>query len=244
MLFCASHQRTRALGTETHVNESYSLSSLCSRSLPPSLLPSPTQGAYFVSRQSNGTAVYHDILPSAGARFIDMAKFPQALGFELPKVPKKGAAGGSAGKGDGGGGGGEELSALKAARAASFARVIGLDFLLEDVVGRVHALDFDAFRTNDKLQPLHVVVSVRAWNEMHATYNIEALLLYIFYFCSPGFFLAHASCSNPAGFQATNTSRLLLAGPAPCLESRSAPSSWQHRPPPPPPPTRSPLKHK
>ncbi|CAN0120678.1 unnamed protein product, partial [Ectocarpus sp. 12 AP-2014] len=47
-------------------------------------------GAYFVSRQSNGTAVYHDVLPSAGARFIDMAKFPQALGFELPKVSRKG----------------------------------------------------------------------------------------------------------------------------------------------------------
>lgn len=77
-----------------------------------------------------------------------MAKFPQALGFELPKVPKKSGARG-----------GEELSALKAARAASFARVIGLDFLLGDVVGRVHALDFEAFNANDKLQPLHVVVS-------------------------------------------------------------------------------------
>lgn len=126
---------------------------------PASLPPSFYEGAYFVSRQSNGTAVYHDILPSAGARFIDMAKFPQALGFELPKVSKKGTAG-AAGKEIGGG---EELSALKAARAASFARVIGLDFLLDDVVGRVHALDFKAFRANDKLQPLHVVVSVRAW---------------------------------------------------------------------------------
>ena len=86
-----------------------------------------------------------------------MGKFPQALGFELPKVSKKGTAGATAGKESGGG---EELSALKAARAASFARVIGLDFLLGDVVGRVHALDFDAFRANDKLQPLHVVVSV------------------------------------------------------------------------------------
>ncbi|CAN0455257.1 unnamed protein product, partial [Ectocarpus sp. 12 AP-2014] len=105
-------------------------------------------GAYFVSRQSNGTAVYHDVLPSAGARFIDMAKFPQALGFELPKVPRKGSGGAS---------GEEELGALEAARAASFARVIGLDFLLKDVVGRVHGLDFDTFSANDKLQPLHVV---------------------------------------------------------------------------------------
>eukprot|EP00903_Cladosiphon_okamuranus_P009684 g9214.t1 len=112
-------------------------------------------GAYFVSRQSNGTAVYHDILPSAGARFIDMAKFPQALGFELPKVSKKGTAV-AAGKETGRG---EDLSALKAARAANFARVIRLDFLLDDVVGRVHALDFEAFRANDKLQPLHVVAS-------------------------------------------------------------------------------------
>ncbi|CAM9738603.1 unnamed protein product [Ectocarpus fasciculatus] len=107
-------------------------------------------GAYFVSRQSNGTAVYHDVLPSAGARFIDMSKFPQALGFELPKVPRKGSGGAS---------GEEELGALEAARAASFARVIGLDFLLEEVVGRVHGLDFGAFSANDKLQPLHVVAS-------------------------------------------------------------------------------------
>lgn len=78
-----------------------------------------------------------------------MAKFPQALGFELPKVPRKGTLGG----------GGEDPGTLEAARAASFARVIGLDFLLEDVVGRVHALDFGAFSANDKLQPLHVVVS-------------------------------------------------------------------------------------
>lgn len=94
--------------------------------------------------------MYHDVLPSAGARFIDMAKFPQALGFELPKVPRKGSGGAS---------GEEELGALEAARAASFARVIGLDFLLEEVVGRVHGLDFGAFSANDKLQPLHVVVS-------------------------------------------------------------------------------------
>ena len=80
-----------------------------------------------------------------------MAKFPQALGFELPKVPKKSSSAG----------GEEQLSApLKAARAASFARVIGLDFLLGDVVGRVHALDFGAFNANDKLQPLHVVVGL------------------------------------------------------------------------------------
>lgn len=79
-----------------------------------------------------------------------MAKFPQALGFELPKVARKGGGGAS---------GEEELGALEAARAASFARVIGLDFLLEDVVGRVHGLDFGAFSANDKLQPLHVVVS-------------------------------------------------------------------------------------
>lgn len=157
LFYRASHQWIRALGTETQGNHP---APPPTRSRPPlpSLPSSLDEGAYFVSRQSNGTAVYHDILPSAGARFIDMAKFPQALGFELPKVSKKGTAA-AAGKEIGGG---EELSALKAARAASFARVIGLDFLLDDVVGRVHALDFDAFRANDKLQPLHVVVSVRA----------------------------------------------------------------------------------
>lgn len=118
------------------------------------------QGAYFVSRQPNGTAVYHDVLPSAGTRFIDMAKFPQALGFGLPKVDRgannrKAVA--AKGDLDPGREGAESLGSPYSAR---FARVIRLDFLLGDVVGRIHRLDFEAFAANDKLQPLHVVVSV------------------------------------------------------------------------------------
>jgi hypothetical protein len=37
-------------------------------------------GAYFISRQTNGTAVYHDVLPEAGLRFMDKSKLAAALG--------------------------------------------------------------------------------------------------------------------------------------------------------------------
>lgn len=117
---------------------------------PFSLHTTSLEGAYFVSRQSNGTAVYHDVLPSAGSRFIDMSQFPKALGFELPRkaIAINGDARDSTGSAE----------AKADALAARFARVIGLDFLLEDVVARVHSLDFERFLANDKMQPLHVVV--------------------------------------------------------------------------------------
>jgi hypothetical protein len=38
-------------------------------------------GAYFISRQTNGTAVYHDVLPEAGLRFMDKSKLAAALGL-------------------------------------------------------------------------------------------------------------------------------------------------------------------
>lgn len=84
-----------------------------------------------------------------------MAKFPQALGFELPKV----AAAGSAATAKDGVTEKDAGIGTEPDNSAKFAKVIGLDFLLNDVVGRVHALDFAAFLANDKLQPLHVVVS-------------------------------------------------------------------------------------
>lgn len=91
---------------------------------------------------------------------MDITQFPQALGFELPWTwPRKNngdsdtcvdwedgrwkASSGGAGKGD----------------TAKCARVIRLDYLLGDVVGRLHGLDFRTFRANDRLQPLHVLVS-------------------------------------------------------------------------------------
>lgn len=129
-------------------------------------------GAYFVSRQPNGTAVYHNTLPCAGSQFIDMAKFPQALGlgFGLPTVTLGSGRNGGDDDGDGScqaveaNGNDSESARKNDAKAMAipvttkFARVIGLDFLLKDVVGRNHALDFEAFRANDQQQPLHVLV--------------------------------------------------------------------------------------
>lgn len=77
-----------------------------------------------------------------------MAQFPHALGFQLPKVTMDGVTMMNG-----------ELETD--GQSEKFAKVIGLDFLLGDVVGRVHALDFDSFIANDRLQPLHVVV--REW---------------------------------------------------------------------------------
>lgn len=128
------------------------------------------QGAYFVSRQVNGTAVYHDVLPAAGNRFVDMTQFPRALGFELPWTwPRKGVRGNND-KGDSGVDCKDGRGMASTCRSsgsgsgpedtAECARVIRLDFLLGDVVERLHGLDFRTFRANDRLQPLHVVVSL------------------------------------------------------------------------------------
>lgn len=112
-----------------------------------------------------------------------MAQFPQALGFTLPKVKVARSAEGRkkddaevainsadsnvttvAAENDAETPAPETVVSLEATAAATatrdseFARVIGLDFLLEDVVGKTHALDFESFQTNDRLQPLHVVV--------------------------------------------------------------------------------------
>lgn len=114
-----------------------------------------------MSRQPNGTAIYHDVLPAAGARFIDMKQFPQALGFKLPsvgKVSSKPKPESILKDGDSVGGGAEVPNTPNTAGSAS---VIGLDFLLGDVVGGIHGLDFESFTANDRLQPLHVVVSSR-----------------------------------------------------------------------------------
>lgn len=108
----------------------------------------------------NGTAVYHDVLPAAGKRFVDMAQFPRALGFEVPWTwPRKnnGDSDSCVDSEDG------KWNASSRGRSgqedtARCARVIRLDFLLGDVVGRLHGLDFRTFRANDRLQPLHVLV--------------------------------------------------------------------------------------
>lgn len=109
-----------------------------------------------------------------------MTQFPQALGFELPKVAvargvegrKKDDAEEAITTADSNStmvtaGNGSETPAagtvsLEAVvtQDSKFARVIGLDYLLGDVVGKTHALDFESFRANDRVQPLHVLVSL------------------------------------------------------------------------------------
>ncbi|CAM9772503.1 unnamed protein product [Ascophyllum nodosum] len=119
-------------------------------------------GAYFVSRQANGTAVYHDVLPTAGKRFIDMAQLPRALGFELPWPGKRSGGnskGDSSGREQQGRRNPSNSCGSRMEASTESARVIRLDFLLGDVVERLHGLDFSAFYTNDMQQPLHVVAS-------------------------------------------------------------------------------------
>lgn len=101
-----------------------------------------------------------------------MAKFPQALGFKLPKVKipgERSSSSGSIGSSMKRSRKNAEIDS-EAARSAGFARVIGLDFLLDDVVGKMHALDFDTFLANNKLQPLHVVVSMYGSDKWGGTY--------------------------------------------------------------------------
>lgn len=43
-------------------------------------------GAYFVSRQFAGVAIYHDILPLAGRKFINKSRLLYALGLPALKA--------------------------------------------------------------------------------------------------------------------------------------------------------------
>lgn len=88
-----------------------------------------------------------------------MKKFPEALGFKLPSVGKgssKPKAESILQDDDLAGG---DAEGPKTPNTVGSASVIGLDFLLGDVVGGIHRLDFESFAANDRLQPLHVVVS-------------------------------------------------------------------------------------
>ncbi|CAM9219890.1 unnamed protein product, partial [Discosporangium mesarthrocarpum] len=119
-------------------------------------------GAYFVSRQSNGTAVYHDVLPCAGSKFVDKSQLPQALGLPLPQDLLQGMNGvfkvGKGARDRDTGVGGEDKGAGED-DPPRYAKVISLDFLLEDVVERIHALDFPTFSANNQHQPLNIVAS-------------------------------------------------------------------------------------
>ncbi|KAG5184415.1 acyl transferase/acyl hydrolase/lysophospholipase, partial [Tribonema minus] len=94
-------------------------------------------GAYFISRQTNGTAVYHDVLPEAGARFLDKSRLVAALGATTSMRPR----------------------AWAGLRPRLPHDVFNLDFLMTTVVGRLWPLDWTSFWANNRHQPLNVVVS-------------------------------------------------------------------------------------
>ena len=120
-------------------------------------------GAYFISRQFSGVQIYHDILPSAGSRFIDKGKLlfaaglPGWLNFFLRRksgtideimsfIPDPEALG-------------SRLSSKKSRNQNSLTNVINLDFLLVQVMGILQPLDWNIFTKNEASQPLKIVAS-------------------------------------------------------------------------------------
>jgi Patatin-like phospholipase len=120
-------------------------------------------GAYFISRQFSGVQIYHDILPSAGKRFIDKGKLlfaaglPGWLNFFLRRksgtideimsfIPDPEALG-------------SRLSSKKSGYQDSLTNVINLDFLLVQVMGILQPLDWNIFTKNEASQPLKIVAS-------------------------------------------------------------------------------------
>jgi predicted acylesterase/phospholipase RssA len=120
-------------------------------------------GAYFISRQFSGVQIYHDILPSAGKRFIDKGKLlfaaglPGWLNFFLRRksgtideimsfIPDPEALG-------------SRLSSKKSGHHESLTNVINLDFLLVQVMGILQPLDWNIFTKNEAAQPLKIVAS-------------------------------------------------------------------------------------
>lgn len=120
-------------------------------------------GAYFISRQFSGVQIYHDILPSAGKRFIDKGKLlfaaglPGWLNFFLRRksgtideilsfIPDPEALQ-------------SKVSSKKRGNQDSLTNVINLDFLLVQVMGILQPLDWSIFTKNEASQPLKIVAS-------------------------------------------------------------------------------------
>ena len=120
-------------------------------------------GAYFISRQFSGVQIYHDILPSAGKRFIDKGKLLFAAGLPgwlnlflrrksgsideiMSFIPDPEALR-------------SRIPAKKSARQDSLTNVINLDFLLVQVMGILQPLDWNIFTKNEESQPLKIVAS-------------------------------------------------------------------------------------
>ena len=98
-------------------------------------------GAYFISRQFSGVAIYHDILPAAGSYFINKAKLLRALGIQIPfqNIFRN-----------------KKQLSMSNIDANS---VINLEFLLEQVMGNIQPLDWETFISNEKKQPLRIITS-------------------------------------------------------------------------------------
>ena len=118
-------------------------------------------GAYFISRQFSGVQIYHDILPSAGKRFIDKGKLLFAAGLPswlnvflrrkrgtideiMSFIPDPDSIG-------------TEQSRERTDK--SLTNVINLDFLLVQVMGILQPLDWNMFTKNELTQPLKIVAS-------------------------------------------------------------------------------------
>ena len=79
-------------------------------------------GSYFITRQTGGMGIYHDILPSAKKRFIDKRKLLATL-----------------------------LTPSSVSMESRNTDVFNLNFLLDIVMAQCQALDWKAFETNPKL---------------------------------------------------------------------------------------------
>ena len=110
-------------------------------------------GAYFISRQFSGVAIYHDILPLSGKSFIDKVKLLFAVGvptwvnifFRRKRRDMETSV--------------SFIDDGTGPPHTPLTDVISLDFLLLHVMGLLQPLDWSSFSKNEETQPLKVVAS-------------------------------------------------------------------------------------
>lgn len=114
-------------------------------------------GSYFITRQTGGMGIYHDILPSAGMSFIDKRKLLVAL-----------------------------LTPSFVSLEGRSADVFNLDFLLDGVMAQTQPLDWHAFKANQAVQPLKIVAtSIRSFEPVVMSFadgdffDLEGMLMCI-----------------------------------------------------------------
>ena len=126
--------------------------------------------AYFVSRQSAGIQIYHDVLPSAGRAFIDKTKLLAAVGIANPFQRHTGSARHRRTSSDSSSlnksasattrpSASSSSSSSSSSTEVSDTNVFNLNFLLTEVMGKRQPLDWETFRRNDVQQPLFIVAS-------------------------------------------------------------------------------------